>query len=417
MESLCREETGGFGLDAALTLAQVQALETLGFLEERIISLSELMKPYARFDCPEELVKAALNGNALPAGSKAGADGTLTAVYTGGKEPAGLYRFDRKAGLLRPEVMFTAPEEAPRPAPVPPSVVSIGKFDGFHLGHQEILAKMREIREEDGSRIVLFSFSDSPQAYLAGKKISNLETDAEKRRTAAGLGVDLLTELPFSERIRNMTAEEFLRDILISRLGMKTIVAGPDCAFGFGRRGNIAFLEEHAAEYGYRLTVVDKVRMDGEVISSSRIREALSEGRMEEAAAMLGHPYTLSGPVMRGKQLGRRLGIPTINQIIPAGKQFPRNGVYAARIRLEGKTFFGMANVGVKPTVAGERRPGLETHLFGFSGDVYGKQADTELLTFIRPERRFDSVEALQGQLREDREKIQKYFDFAEKTE
>jgi riboflavin kinase/FMN adenylyltransferase len=138
---------------------------------------------------------------------------------------------------------------------------------------------------------------------------------------------------------------------------------------------------------------------------------------MEEASAMLGHPYTLCGPVMRGKQLGRKLGIPTINQIIPAGKQFPRNGVYAARVRLEGGVYCGMANVGVKPTIAGERRPGLETHLFEFSGDVYGREAETELLHFIRPEECFARVEDLRIRLAKDRETIEEYFANREKTE
>ncbi|MBP5154427.1 MAG: tRNA pseudouridine(55) synthase TruB [Lachnospiraceae bacterium] len=414
MGSLLREETGGFTLASALTLAQIEALALAGFLDDRLISLEELLRPYPAFTVRKERSLSARCGNPLPADaleedSRSAMPGPAVLREAGG-ELVGLYRYDEGKARWTADIMLNMPPEPQRKAVPAPSVVTIGKFDGFHLGHRAILAEMRRIAAEKGLRCIVFSFSDSPQAVMEGRTLRMLMTPAEKRRTAALMGADMLTEFPFTEKIRRITAEEFLEEILIGRLGMREIVAGPDCRFGFERRGDIGFLAGQAERLGFGVTVVPRAEAAGEPVSSSRIRELLSEGRADTAALMLGGPFSVEGPVVMGRQLGRKLGVPTINQLFPAGKLIPRRGVYAARVTIGGGSYYGMANAGVRPTLGGVRAPGLETHLFGFDREVYGETACTQLLRFLRPEKQFAREEELREQIQLDAIEVKKYL-------
>lgn len=289
-----------------------------------------------------------------------------------------------------------------------PSVVSIGKFDGFHLGHQKILREAAACRNE-GDILVLFTFSRSPQAMITGIDGGSLMTREEQYAMAEKLGVDILVEYPFTEKTRSITAEEFLERILLRELGMKTLVAGTDCRFGYQRRGTVEFLEAHRRDR-YEVRVVEKERWREEIISSTRIRQTLRDGRPEDAAAMLGYPFGYRGEVLHGRALGRELGFPTINLAIGPEKVVARRGVYASWVTIGGKTHKSISNVGIKPTISGGNAAGVETYIFDFEGDVYGETAVVGLEHFVRPEKKFSSVEELKKQVERDKETVRKYW-------
>ena len=288
------------------------------------------------------------------------------------------------------------------------SVVTIGKFDGFHLGHQKLLETSAHLRRE-GEALVLFTFSRSPQMVLAGRVGRELNTHEEKIRMAEKLGVDVLIEYPFTRELRCMSAEDFLDQILLKKLKAAHIVAGPDCRFGHERRGNIAFLKEHAAEGQYQVHVVQKEEYRLTPISSTRIREALSKGQVEEVNDMLGYTFGYKGEVVHGRQLGRTLGFPTINQWIPESKCVPAFGVYATEVIHEGRRYPAISNVGVKPTISGNEKLSVETYLYDYEGDLYGSSLTVNLLHFIRPEKKFSSLEALKKQVDRDKIEVHRY--------
>ena len=289
-----------------------------------------------------------------------------------------------------------------------PSVVTIGKFDGFHLGHRKLLQECCRIRKA-GERVVVFTFSRSPQMVLAGKAYAELNSHEEKVHLAEALGVDVLIEYPFTPDVRQMTAENFLKDILFDRLHAVAIVAGPDCRFGYERRGDIEFLEEHSEELGYLVHVVEKENYQLMPISSTRIREVLRKGAIEEVNAMLGCHYGYDGEVVHGRRLGRTLGFPTINQWVPEGKVLPQYGVYASEVVRNGKVYPAVSNIGVKPTISGSERVSIETYIYDFDHEIYGEKIRVQLLHFVRPERRFYSLEALKKQVDRDKIEVQRY--------
>jgi len=258
----------------------------------------------------------------------------------------------------------------------------------------------------DGMRTVVFTFSDPPARLLSGSVgTGQLITSAERMELAEAFGADAVAEYPFDEKTRRMTAEDFYENILQKALHARVIAAGPDCAFGYQRRGNLAFLKKMEAAGGIRVIPVDKAQYQGEDISSTRIKTELSAGNMEAVNAMLGYDYGFRSEVVHGNHLGHSLGFPTINQIPPAGKALPPFGVYASRVTVRGEVFTGISNIGIKPTVSGGV-PGAETHIIGFDADLYGKEADVRLLEFIRPERKFDDLAALSAQIAADKKAV-----------
>ncbi len=408
MESLVREEACGFKLEDCRSLNEWEAYSFAGCLEEHLLPLDRLLGRYPQFHLKPEARKPGENGNTLKLSQVGLAEEALGGAPLWGRddrgETLGLYRYEAEKQQLKPLVMLNreAPEK-PWRGPSP-SVVSIGKFDGLHRGHQAIFAAMEKLAEEKQLRKLLFTFSLNPQAVMAGTGQSQLTVTAEKKALAREYGIDALTEIPFIPEIREMSAEAFLTQVLIGRLGMREIVVGPDCAFGKDRQGSVAFLEEKSRELGFGLTVVPKVQYAGEDISSKRIRGLLEEGLAEEAAACMGRPFAVESRVVYGNHLGEGLGFPTVNQRLEDGKFCPRRGVYLSRVTAGGKTYPAVSNVGLKPTVGGEALPGLETHILEPVGELYGTVIRTELLSFLRPEMKFESLEALQAALTRDRE-------------
>ncbi len=284
------------------------------------------------------------------------------------------------------------------------SVVTLGKFDGLHRGHQKLVEKVQEYTSDELVSIVC--------SFDMGKDV--LLTETEKQRQLE-TKADVLIAVPFTEALREMEAEVFIEEVLVKRFHAAYIVVGTDFCFGYKKRGNVQMLEQYADRYGYHLDVIEKEEYDGQEISSTRIRAALEAGKVAYANQLLGYPYSVSGVVEHGKQLGRRLGFPTMNVAFEERKKAPRFGVYACRVCIDGEWFPGIGNIGVKPTVTKERRLLAEVYVLGYEGDAYGKTITVSLCDFERPEKTFASIEELKTQVDADILYGKQYFHLDEK--
>lgn len=280
------------------------------------------------------------------------------------------------------------------------SAVAIGKFDGVHLGHQKLIRKITEQKRKHLIATV-FTFDTSAAAFFGGED-KELTTVAEKRRIFERMGVDVVIEFPLNEETAATEPETFVHGYLAARMQAAYICAGADLSFGKRGAGDYALLEKYADRYGYRTELIEKVSVDGVKVSSTGIRQAVRAGDMEAAARMLGAPYRVSGTVEHGRQLGRTIGMPTANLIPDRDKLLPPYGVYYARAILDGKVYGGISNIGCKPTVDAGDTVGVETYLYDFEGDLYGREMTVELLAFRRPETKFDSVEQLRAHMEAD---------------
>ena len=287
------------------------------------------------------------------------------------------------------------------------SAVALGKFDGVHLGHRALIHKIME-QKRRGLLATVFTFDMSAAAFFGGEE-KELTTREEKRRIFRQMGVDVLIEFPLNPETAATEPEEFLEagegmtgTYLAEQMQAAYLCAGPDLSFGKKGAGDYALLDRHTAEYGYQVELIDKVMVDGEEVSSTRVREAVRRGEMEAAARMLGVPYSVTGNVEHGMRLGRTLGMPTANLLPEADKLLPPNGVYYAKVTVDGVDYKGISNVGCKPTVSDRQMMGVETYLYDFDGDLYGRDISVQLLAFRRPEMKFDGVEGLKAQLDKD---------------
>lgn len=284
------------------------------------------------------------------------------------------------------------------------SVVTLGKFDGIHRGHEKLLGKVKELAGTN-YKTVIFTFAVHPTAYLKGDKPQTLMTNRERYQYLSKGGYDYLIECPFVEKIASMEPEDFVEEVLIKQLQAAHVVVGPDFRFGHGRRGNTDTLKRYERHGCFQVHIVTKERYEGQDISSTLVRSEVEMGRMEEVTELLGHPFTIVGEVEYGRQLGRTLGIPTTNIMPPDNKLLPPYGVYFTRTIIDGVSYKGITNIGCKPTIADELKRGVETFLFDFSGNLYGKELIVELYKYHRPEMKFKDVEALKEQMEKDIEK------------
>ena len=287
--------------------------------------------------------------------------------------------------------------------------VTLGKFDGLHLGHQQLIDLVVSYKEQ-GLTAVMFSFLLHPSNLLAEREFELIYTEEEKRSRLKRSGIDVLISYPFTESTRTMEPEDFIRDILVGKLDAKVIVVGTDFRFGINRKGNVALLKQYENKYGYQVIDCEKRKYRNQIISSSYIRNALKEGNMEIANTMLGKPYSIRGEVVHGRKLGRTIGIPTINQIPSSDKLMPPCGVYASKILIAGDTYPGVTNIGYKPTVGEEDHIGVETFIFDFNKDLYGEMVEVELYYHIRPEMKFGSIEELTQRMNEDIRLTKEFF-------
>jgi len=286
-----------------------------------------------------------------------------------------------------------------------PTVVTIGKFDGRHKGHQKLLREMLRMKREYGLATAVFTFSTAPVALIQDRPQTVITTNQERRNNMEKMGIDYLVEYPFSKEVAHLPPEEFVSHILLGQMNAKAIVVGTDCGFGYQRAGNAKLLRELAPKYGYILEVIDKAREDNRDISSTYIKEELDMGAIEKANELLGEPYAIHGTVVHGNHIGGAvLGFPTVNILPPPEKHLPPFGVYVSRVLINGTYYGGITNIGKKPTVEGEYPVGVETFVFDFDRDIYGENIEVQLLHFERPEQKFASLEELKRQLEKDKE-------------
>ena len=281
-----------------------------------------------------------------------------------------------------------------------PGAVAIGKFDGIHLGHQKLIQKIIE-QKAKGYLATVFTFDTSAAAFFGGEE-KELTTREEKRIVFEKMGVDVLIEFPLNRKTAATEPVEFVQRYLVSQMQAAYICAGTDLSFGRRGAGNYELLQQYADSYGYQVELIDKVRMDGEEVSSTRVREAVRTGQMEAAARMLGTPYSVSGTVEHGRRLGRTIGMPTANLLPEQDKLLPPNGVYYSKVLMGGRIYSSITNIGCKPTVSENHIMGVETYLYDFAGDIYGKDITVQLLAFRRPEMKFDGVDSLKAQMQKD---------------
>ena len=280
------------------------------------------------------------------------------------------------------------------------TAIALGKFDGIHLGHQMLVEGLQK-EQMLVRKALIFTFSTAPNEIMTGCVKKTIYTAKEKAYYFDALGMDILLEHPFDKEFASIAPEDFVYHYLVKRLGVHAVYVGSDFHFGKGRSGNIALLQSLGEQYHFKVHVMTKKSLHGKVVSSTLIRDLL-ETHFSQVNGMLGNPYFIYGEVVHGNHLGRTIGFPTINQLIPEDKLIPAFGVYASRVEIDGIYYRGISNLGKKPTIAGHHQVGLETYLFDYSGDLYGRSLKTELLSFVRPEERFPSVDALKKQIEND---------------
>jgi riboflavin kinase/FMN adenylyltransferase len=286
-------------------------------------------------------------------------------------------------------------------------VLTIGSFDGVHMGHRSILKRMQRLAHDVGGETIVITFDPHPRTVISfsSEPFQVLQTLEEKTAQLAALGMDHLVVVPFTKSFAAMEADQYIRDFLVKHFNPAHLVIGYDHHFGKNRSGNIILLKESQTTYGFQLHEIPAHEIDQTTISSTKIRTHLRLGEIERANAYLCSPYTLSGKVIEGKRLGRTLGFPTANiQLPPDSKIIPKQGVYAVWVNFNGERKQGMLNLGTNPTVDLSGALHMEVHLFSFEGDLYDQVIEVEFHYRLRDELKFNSIDELKQQLEQDQE-------------
>ena len=293
-------------------------------------------------------------------------------------------------------------------SPFDKACVTIGNFDGVHLGHQQLFAEVvTRAKKNDGCSVVV-TFDPHPLRVLRPGGILLISTIAQKIEQIDKAGIDYLVIIPFDRSFASTTAEQFVQDILIHTIGMNELVVGYDYAFGKGRSGDTNFLKEQGRQKNFPVTVVEAFYKNGMLVSSTQIRKLVAEGRMIDARELLGRPYQIRGVVQVGKKRGgSEIGYPTANLKVNEEDLVPRIGVYAVQVICESVCYGGVLNIGYNPTF-GDQKLVAETHIFNFNRDIYGKPIKLNLLKFLRDEKKFTGVTDLAAQIGRDAEEAKK---------
>ncbi|MBQ2324667.1 MAG: bifunctional riboflavin kinase/FAD synthetase [Clostridia bacterium] len=285
-----------------------------------------------------------------------------------------------------------------------PSAVALVYFDGVHIGHKAVISSAREYAEEKKINTVIWTFENSPKSVFDKKKLSD---EDEKKRIFESLGTDVLITFPFDESVRKLECEEFVIKVLKRCLKAKKVFCGFNYTFGAGGKGDPEALKALCEKHGIETEIIPPVLLDGAPVSSSRIRSLIEEGDIENANRLLGRPYCLQGEVIDGKKLGRTIGFPTANTLIPENMTVPKDGVYLTKTIFNGNEYYGITDIGTKPTVGTHRR-GAETYIFDFEENIYGRIIRTEFLKYLRGEKRFETLDELIAQITTDSEYAKK---------
>lgn len=288
------------------------------------------------------------------------------------------------------------------------TVISLGKFDGIHRGHELLMERLAE-KKREGLKAAIFTFDIPPRRNVQHVEAKVLTTNEEKMHIFEEMGIDYLIECPFTEEVMHMEPEDFIR-MLVERLHVKCIVAGEDFRFGHNRRGDYRMLQEYAGKLGYEALILKKMKEDARDISSTFVREEIAAGNIEKANHLLGYRYFVKGMVKHGNQIGRTIGIPTINLIPPEEKLLPPFGVYVSEVAIGEERYQGVTNVGCKPTIEGNNPVGVETYLLDFHENVYDRIVTVEFISKIRAEHKFKNIEALKEQMENDIAYTEAYF-------
>jgi riboflavin kinase/FMN adenylyltransferase len=284
-------------------------------------------------------------------------------------------------------------------------VITIGTFDGVHLGHQKIIENLVQKANEVGGESVLMTFSPHPRMVLFpdSHNLQLIQTEEEKYKKLATTGIENCIIFPFTFEFSRLSAMEFVRDILVNKLNIHTIIIGYDHQFGRNREGNISYLQEVSSIYDFQAVEIPAREIDAVNVSSTKIRRAILEGEIELANQYLGNPHILTGKVIQGNQLGRTIGFPTANiQVNDATKIIPGNGVYLVQVNYREFLLNGIMNIGVRPTVGESVENRIEIHIFDFNEDIYGQELQVLVIKKVRNEFKFDSVDQLASQIAED---------------
>lgn len=285
------------------------------------------------------------------------------------------------------------------------TILTLGTFDGVHIGHKKILERITENTENGKYESLVLTFFPHPRMVLQEKsEIKLLNTISEKTKLLEATGIENLVIHPFDESFSRLTAEEFVHSILVDQFHIQKIIIGHDHRFGRNRTANIDNLISFGIEYGFEVEQISAEEIQDVSVSSTKIRKALTDGNMELANDYLGYDYFLTGDVVKGKQLGRTIGFPTANiQIEEEYKLIPKNGVYVVKALIDNLEVFGMMNIGFNPTVSGQKQT-IEVNLFDFDADIYGKKIEVSLLQYLREEQKFGSIDLLKAQLNQDKQ-------------
>lgn len=284
-----------------------------------------------------------------------------------------------------------------------PCVVALGTFDGLHRGHLDVIETAKQEAEHTGAKLAVFTFSNHPLEWINPAHVPvALVTPAVKLQLLENLGVDVLIDIPFNQLVADLLPQQFLERL--SALNYSCLVVGENFTYGQRGVGNVYTLAASAQAMGFKLIVRKLVSNNGTIVSSTEIRRLITAGEVQQAARMLGRSYSISGIVAHGNERGRLLGYPTANlELVDAHVAIPLGGVYAVRAYVDGGVYGGMANIGKNPTFGDVEKPRLETNIFGFSGDIYGKTLTIEFVQRIRGEVKFTGIDALKAQLAQDK--------------
>src|SRR5688572_31139286 len=298
----------------------------------------------------------------------------------------------------------------PRPASWTNAVLALGNFDGVHRGHRKILERVRRVASERGTAAIVMTFDPHPPRVVRPDKAPPLlMTTAQRLEAIADAGMQGAAIVRFTAEMSKWDPETFVRTVLVDWLRVSEVWVGANFLFGHERSGNFTLLRTLRQRYGFRAEKIDAVRYKEFVVSSTRIRRLVAEGRMDEAASLLGHPYHLAGTVVEGRHRGREIGFPTAN-LKTANELIPPHGVYATTLTIDGVVNAAITNIGVNPTFGDNRPTTIETYVLEYEGDLYGRDVQLGFVQRLRDERRFDDVDALKAQMEADRRRAERLF-------
>lgn len=289
------------------------------------------------------------------------------------------------------------------------SVVTIGNFDGLHRGHQVLIKKATEYAKVNNLNSVVFTFKNHPVNYFRPNSVKNIITNEEKVNILKSMGVDYIISIPFDEYMTKISGHDFVKEILLDTLGAKKVIVGHDFTFARNKEGNINLLHELSKKYNFLLEIVEPIKLDNIRISSTYIRNLISDGSVDKVYKYLGRNYQLSGEVIHSKKLGRTIGFPTANIRINENMIVPKVGIYVTKVYIDKYVYYGATNIGYNPTVNGNTLS-IETNILEFDEDIYGKVITIEFLERIRDEKKFSGIEELKQQLQKDTNYVYKKY-------